>query len=126
MPLEGWFISAPGCGMVAQEFAVTHPERVERLALACTSAGGGGCSYPLQSLQELPPEERAAAQLRLADSRWDEHWLEVRPADRALAGRAAAQCGGSPIASTAVIRSDSGPDKSCSATRTTWSSTRRW
>ena len=73
-------------GMVAQEFAVTHPERVERLALACTSAGGGGgSSYPLQRLQELPPEERAAAQLRLADSRWDERWLEARPADRALA-----------------------------------------
>jgi 3-oxoadipate enol-lactonase len=48
-------------GMVAQEFAVTHPERVERLALACTSAGGGGgSSYPLQKLQELPPEQRAA------------------------------------------------------------------
>ena len=73
-------------GMVAQEFAVTHPERVERLALACTSAGGGGgSSYPLQKLHELPPEQRAAAQLRLADSRWDERWLEARPADRALA-----------------------------------------
>jgi pimeloyl-ACP methyl ester carboxylesterase len=75
-------------GMVAQEFAVTHPERVERLALACTSAGGGGgSSYPLQKLQELPPEERAAAQLRLTDSRWDERWLETRPADRALVER---------------------------------------
>jgi pimeloyl-ACP methyl ester carboxylesterase len=73
-------------GMVAQEFAVTNPERVERLALACTSAGGGGgSSYPLQKLQELPPEERAAAQLRLGDSRWDEGWLEAHPADRALA-----------------------------------------
>ena len=72
-------------GMVAQEFAVTHPERVERLALACTSAGGdGGSSYPLQKLPELPPEERAAAQLKLADSRWDERWLEAHPADRAL------------------------------------------
>jgi hypothetical protein len=39
---------------------------------------------------------------------------------------APAQCGGSPIASTAVTRSYSGPDRSCSATRTTWSSTRRW
>jgi len=57
-------------GMVAQEFAVTHPERVERLALACTSAGGGGgSSYPLHKLQQLPPGERAAAQLKLADSR---------------------------------------------------------
>ena len=42
------------------------------------------------------------------------------------AGRPPAQCGGSPMASTAVTRSYSGPDKSCSATRTTWSSTRRW
>ena len=32
-------------GMVAQEVAVTAPERVERLALLCTSAGGAGrCS----------------------------------------------------------------------------------
>ena len=73
-------------GMVAQDFAVTNPERVERLALACTSAGGdGGSSYPLQELQKLPPGERAAAQLKLADSRWDEPWLEAHPADRALA-----------------------------------------
>ena len=73
-------------GMVAQELAVTHPERIERLALACTSAGGdGGSSHPLQKLQELPPEERAGAQLKLADSRWDERWLEGHPADRALA-----------------------------------------
>src|SRR5215470_8781238 len=69
-------------GMVAQELAVTNPERVERLALACTSAGGdGGSSYPLQKLQQLPP----GAQLKLADSRWDERWLEAHPADRALA-----------------------------------------
>jgi 3-oxoadipate enol-lactonase len=79
-------------GMVAQEFAVTHPERVERLALACTSAGGGGgSSYPLHTLQQLPPEERAAVQLKLADSRWDERWLAAHPVDRALAeGLAAA------------------------------------
>ena len=73
-------------GMVAQEFAVTNPGRVERLALACTSAGGtGGSSYPLQKLQELPRGERPAAELKLADSRWDERWLEGHPADHALA-----------------------------------------
>jgi 3-oxoadipate enol-lactonase len=78
-------------GMVAQEFAVTHPERVECLALACTSAGGGGgSSYPLHQLQDLPPQERAAAQLKLADSRWDEGWLQAHPADRALADALAA------------------------------------
>jgi pimeloyl-ACP methyl ester carboxylesterase len=78
-------------GMVAQEFAVTHPERVERLGLACTSAGGdGGSSYPLHKLQDLPPQERAATQLRLADSRWDERWLQAHPADRVLASALAA------------------------------------
>jgi pimeloyl-ACP methyl ester carboxylesterase len=90
-------------GMVAQEFAVTNPERVERLALACTSAGGGGgSSYPLQSLQQLPPQERAAAQLQLADSRWDERWLQAHPADRALAeGLAAGQNQRDPVAEAA-------------------------
>ena len=35
-------------GMVAQELAVTVPDRIERLALVCTSPGGaGGASYPL-------------------------------------------------------------------------------
>jgi 3-oxoadipate enol-lactonase len=77
--------------MVAQEFAVTHPDRVERLALACTSAGGeGGSSYPLETLLELPPEEYTAAALKVADSRWDEGWLADHPADRALADRLAA------------------------------------
>jgi pimeloyl-ACP methyl ester carboxylesterase len=78
-------------GMVAQEFAVTNPGRVERLALACTSAGGdGGSSYPLEELLELGPEERSAARLKLIDSRWDERWLDEQPADRALAERMAA------------------------------------
>ena len=75
-------------GMVAQEFAVTNPGWVERLALACTSAGGeGGFSYPLHELLELPPGERVAAELKLADSRWDQRWLEAHPADRAIAER---------------------------------------
>jgi pimeloyl-ACP methyl ester carboxylesterase len=75
-------------GMVAQEFAVTNPGRVERLALACTSAGGeGGSSYPLQKLLELPREQQVAAELKLADSRWDQRWLEAHPGDRAIAER---------------------------------------
>ena len=90
LELAGWdtcrVLGVSFGGMVAQEFTVTNPERVERLALACTSAGGGGgSSYPLQKLQELPPPERTAAELKLADSRWDGRWLENHPADRALA-----------------------------------------
>ena len=73
-------------GMVAQEFAVTYPQTVERLALACTSAGGqGGSSYPLQNLLELAPEERVAAQLELMDSRWDQKWLQEHPGYAAIA-----------------------------------------
>jgi 3-oxoadipate enol-lactonase len=75
-------------GMVAQEFAVTHPERVDRLVLACTSSGGdGGSSYPLHELLELPAEQRAATELTVFDSRWDDRWLGTHPVDRVLADR---------------------------------------
>ena len=52
--------------MVAQELAVTWPERITRLALVCTSPGGPGrASYPLHELAELPGRrgrgDRAAA-----------------------------------------------------------------
>ena len=60
-------------GMVAQELAVTAPERVERLVLACTSAGGaGGASYPLHELTDQPPAELAARYLRLLDTRGED------------------------------------------------------
>jgi 3-oxoadipate enol-lactonase len=73
-------------GMVAQEFAVTYPERVERLALACTSAGGaGGSSYPLHELASVPDEERRPLELKLLDSRWSEGWLASHALDRAVA-----------------------------------------
>lgn len=57
-------------GMVAQELAVTWPQRVERLVLACTSAGGaGGSSYPLHELADLDAETRAARMAAIADRR---------------------------------------------------------
>ncbi len=72
-------------GMVALELAVTAPDRVGRLALLCTSAGGaGGSSYPLHELELLPPGERAAARARLIDDRFDDAWLGSHPHDRAL------------------------------------------
>lgn len=82
-------------GMVAQEFAVTWPERVERLALLCTSAGGaGGSSFPLHTIPDLPADEQQRLRLHLADSRYTPEFLAANPFDRMLvemadAGRAA-------------------------------------
>jgi pimeloyl-ACP methyl ester carboxylesterase len=79
-------------GMVAQELAVTWPERVERLALLCTSAGGaGGSSYPLHELDGLGPAERAALAPRLLDTRFTPRWLASHPGDRMLAEGMAAR-----------------------------------
>ena len=62
-------------GMVAQEFAVTFPERVEKLVLNCTSSGGAGKpSYPLHELQSLEPETRMRTQIRISDTRVTPEW----------------------------------------------------
>lgn len=67
-------------GMVAQELAVSAPERVERLALLCTSPGGaGGSSYPLH---ELAPGEAPST---LYDTRFTNEWLAEHPGDATLA-----------------------------------------
>jgi pimeloyl-ACP methyl ester carboxylesterase len=69
-------------GMVAQEFAVTFPKRVERLALLCTSAGGsGGSSYPLHELGGLSSDERASKMVTLSDTRFTPEWLASHPSD---------------------------------------------
>lgn len=69
-------------GMVTQEFAVTWPERVTRLVLLCTSAGGeAGSSYPLHELAALPPDERMEKTLLITDRRYTPEWLAEHPAD---------------------------------------------
>jgi 3-oxoadipate enol-lactonase len=79
-------------GMVAQELAVTWPDRVERLALVCTSPGGaGGASYPLHELADLPEAERAEIGMRVLDTRFTREWLAEHPADRGLAQMMAAR-----------------------------------
>lgn len=71
-------------GMVAQEFAVTWPERVERLALICTSPGGDFASYPLHTLADLPPDEAKALGPKLLDGRFTPEYLAEHDDARAL------------------------------------------
>ena len=67
-------------GMVGQEFALRYPDRVSALVLACTSSGGaGGASYPLHELQNLAPEDKAVAHLKVADLRHTEEWISANP-----------------------------------------------
>jgi 3-oxoadipate enol-lactonase len=67
-------------GMVAQELALRHSHQVSALVLACTSSGGaGGASFPLQDLEQLPDDMRAARHLELADLRRDAAWREANP-----------------------------------------------
>lgn len=81
-------------GMVAQEFAVTFPQRVERLVLMCTSAGGeAGASYPLHELASLDADARDARITELTDSRWTPQWLESHPLDAAIVAMRRKQAG---------------------------------
>lgn len=72
-------------GMVAQELAVSVPDRVERLALLCTSPGGPDLSsFPLHELASLDPDERRRVGAQLLDTRFDAAWLEAHPRDQDL------------------------------------------
>jgi 3-oxoadipate enol-lactonase len=87
---EGWdrysVVGVSFGGMVAQELAVTFPERIERLALVCTSPGGPGrASYPLHTLASMDQAERAEVGLRILDTRFTPAWLAEHESDRMLA-----------------------------------------
>jgi len=67
-------------GMVAQELALRHPAKVERLVLACTSPGGaGGASYPFHEIQHLRGEARAKFLIPISDTRRDAAWAAANP-----------------------------------------------
>ena len=77
--------------MVAQEFAVTCPERVERLALVCTSPGGDFASYPLHEMAGKSEEELLALGATLLDTRFTPEYLAEHETDRTIAEMVAAR-----------------------------------
>ena len=84
-------------GMVAQEFTVTVPDRVERLGLMCTSPGGeGGASYPLHELRAMDASQRAEIGMRIMDTRFTPEWLAEHPADRMFVEAMTANAGSAP------------------------------
>ncbi|MEI9995447.1 MAG: alpha/beta hydrolase [Rhizomicrobium sp.] len=67
-------------GMVAQEFVLRHPGKVERLVLACTSPGGaGGASFPFHEIEHMTPLERARHMIPINDTRRDAAWAAANP-----------------------------------------------
>lgn len=59
-------------GMVAQHVVLRHPERVNKLILACTASGGdGGRSFDLLAIHDLPAAERLQITAPLMDTRND-------------------------------------------------------
>jgi pimeloyl-ACP methyl ester carboxylesterase len=91
-------------GMVAQELAVTAPERVEKLALLCTSPGGDLASYPLHELAELDEPARAVRYLTLLDTRFTPEWLATHESDRNLVAMMASRQAG--VRSDDVVRGE--------------------
>lgn len=71
-------------GMVAQELAIRHPQKVRRLVLAGTTSGGaGGSSYPIHEFLDLEPETRARRGLEVMDNTFTPEWQAANPAEAA-------------------------------------------
>ncbi len=67
-------------GMVAQEFAIRFPDRVDRLVLAATASGGaGGASFPLHELRGLSAYDKARRGIEISDLSFTREWQRENP-----------------------------------------------
>lgn len=64
-------------GMVAQNFILGHPEMVDKLVLACTSAGGDSASFAFHDIHHLEGRERFDFMLGISDTRNDADWQKA-------------------------------------------------
>ena len=83
LEVVGWdrcdVVGASFGGMIAQELAIRHPERVQRLVLCCTSPGADFASYPLHELLDVSPKERASRRVAITDIRHHAAWQAAHP-----------------------------------------------
>ncbi len=67
-------------GMVAQNMAARHGDRIKSLAMFCTAAGGeGGASYPLHDLRTLDPQTSLTTYMKVADTRVTDAFIAENP-----------------------------------------------
>lgn len=64
-------------GMVAQNFVLGHPAMVNKLVLACTSAGGDSASFPFHEVHHLEGRSRFDHMLGISDTRNDGAWQKA-------------------------------------------------
>lgn len=64
-------------GMVAQNFVLRHASMVDKLVLACTSAGGDSASFAFHDIHHLEGRERFDFMLGISDTRNDADWQKA-------------------------------------------------